>query len=331
VITTTRAKLIVTVDTEEEGLWNGSFRPHGNTVENTGGIERFQAFCDRFNVRPTYLVDTPVVEDERSVGILRDIESSGRCEIGAHLHPWCAPPFDEQPGGRNSYLCNLPESLQREKLSRLTERIEERFGRRPTAFRAGRYGLDIVGAKILEELGYRVDSSVLAFGDYSSDGGPDYRAFPFVPYRVGPTDLKVPCVEGTLLEAPVSAGFSRTNFDRSQSVRQWAENRVFRPFRLVGVLDRLNLVRKIKFSPEQADAARMKQLVDAYASNGAPCMVMMLHSSSLVAGLSPYAADDRTLDGLYRDLQAAFEHCLERHGMIGETLTDFGEGFLATT
>ena len=85
--------LIVTVDTEEEGLWTGEYPANGNTVENTRGIPRFQALCDQFGIRPTYLVDTPVVEDDRSVELLSEIQQSGRCEIGAHLHPWCTPPF----------------------------------------------------------------------------------------------------------------------------------------------------------------------------------------------------------------------------------------------
>ena len=167
-------QLIVTIDTEEEGLWGGEYRSTGNTVENVRGIERFQTLCDRFGIQPTYLVDAPVVQDDFAVELLRDIQEQGRCEIGSHLHPWCNPPFNGN--GRcdsyHSYQCNLQEAEQRDKLIWLTETIEVRFGRRPTSFRAGRYGLDIVGAWILEELGYQVDSSVITFSNFSNDGGP---------------------------------------------------------------------------------------------------------------------------------------------------------------
>src|SRR5262245_26219040 len=176
--------LIVTIDTEEEGLWGGCYRRTGNTVENIQHVPRFQALCDGFGVRPTYLIDAAVVEDERAAGLLRKIQDDGRCEIGTHLHPWCNPPFEEEIVPRNSYLCNLPLPLQRAKLSWLTERIEERMARRPTAFRAGRYGLDIVGARLLEALGYAVDSSVIPFTSYSGEEGPDFSDAPQTPYFV---------------------------------------------------------------------------------------------------------------------------------------------------
>ena len=319
-----RTALIVTVDTEEEGLWNGNYRATRNTVENTRGVERFQEFCDRFQVRPTYLVDTPVVGDDRSVEILKGLQDSGRCEIGAHLHPWCAPPLEEELNGRNSYVCNLPERLQREKLARLTDQIEQRFARRPTSFRAGRYGLDVAGARLLDDLGYLVDSSVICFYDYSDEGGPDFRSAPYRPYRIGAEDLRTPGA-GRLLEVPVSAGFSWSKFTRAQRIRQFAMRPVLRRLRLVGILDRLNLIRRIKFSPEQADAARMKQLVDAYVANAAPCMVMLLHSSSLVPGYSPYVPSESVLQRMYGELEATFEHCRQRHGMKSSTLAEYGE------
>ncbi|NQU25302.1 MAG: hypothetical protein HQ567_28795 [Candidatus Nealsonbacteria bacterium] len=322
---TRRTALIVTVDTEEEGLWGGTYRTTGNTVENTRGIVRFQELCDRFEIRPTYVIDTPVVEDDRSVETLKGLQDSDRCEIGAHLHPWCAPPFEEELNGHNSYTCNLPEPLQREKLARLTDRIEQRFARRPTSFRAGRYGLDIVGARILEDLGYLVDSSVICFHDYSAEGGPDFHSAPYKPYRIGKEDLRLPDDIGRLLEVPVSVGFSWSKFAWAQRIRQFAMRPALQPFRLVGILDRLNLVRRIKFGPEQSDAARMKQLADAYLANAAPCMVMLLHSSSLMPGHSPYAPSEAALEQMYDEMETTFEYCRRRLAMESATLTEFAE------
>jgi len=323
--------LIVTVDTEEDGAWDGAFRAHGNTVRNLRGLRRFQDCCGRYGVRPTHLVDTPVLADDAAVEMLGDFQDTGRCEVGAHLHPWCAPPLEESPDAKTSFMCNLPERLQREKLTRLTDEVERRFGRRPTSFRAGRYGLDAAGARILGELGYVVDSSVISFLDYSARGGPDFRRAPYQPYRIGGADLLVEDAAGTVLEVPISVGFSRPGFRRAQRIREWAEAPVLRPLRLVGILDRLNLVRRIKLSPEQADAKRMCRLVDAYLAEGARCVVMMLHSVSLVAGCSPYVADAPALERLYDDLIATWEHCLSVRGMTTRTLTEFATEQLQTT
>ena len=167
-------RLVVTIDTEEEGLWSGDY-PKTGEVTNIRGVPRFQELCDRFGVRPTYLVDAPVVQSAEAVSILRPIQDDDRAEIGTHLHPWNNPPTIEQRCSRNSYLCNLPAELQRQKIEWLTDAIESAFGRRPRSFRAGRYGLDICGARILERLGYCVDSSVIPLTDYSVGGGPDFR------------------------------------------------------------------------------------------------------------------------------------------------------------
>lgn len=324
----TTPALIVTVDTEEEGLWTGTFRAHGNSVENTRGIERFQSTCDRFGVTPTYLVNTPVVDDDRSVQMLRRMQEDGRAEIGAHLHPWCSPPLEERSSVENSFLCNLPEPLQRRKIAHLTGRIEERFGRRPVSFRAGRCGFDSTGARCLEGLGYRVDSSVVPFYDYSEyGGGPDYRRAPWSPYHPEDSDLCRRARAGNLLEVPVSVGFNRRHFRLAQRLRDLAMRRPWRSLRAVGILDRLAIVRRIKFTPEQFAAADMRKLIDVYLALGAPCMVMILHSSSVVAGCSPYVPDASRLEQLYADLEETFRYaCLER-GMVSRTLAGFAEAF----
>ena len=323
------ARLIVSIDTEEEGLWGGVYRATGNTVRNVQGVPRFQQLCDRLRVRPTYLIDAPVVQDTCSVELLREIQDDDRCEIGAHLHPWCNPPLDDRRiDGRTSFLCNLPESIQRSKLEWLTETIEDRFTRRPTSFRAGRYGLDMTGARILHDLGYTVDSSVIPFTDYSAQGGPNFCSAPSAPYFIDGDDLCVPHQGGLLLEVPVSVGFNRPDFERAHALQQSASARWAQPFHLEGILDRLGFVRRIKFSPEQTTASRLKQLVDSYVARSAPAMVLMFHSSSLQPGTSPYVQTEGDLQEFLGRIDETIEYCLERHGMSPATLSEFAASYV---
>jgi len=226
---------------------------------------------------------------------------------------------------RNTYLCNLPETLQREKITWLTDAIEDRFGRRPTSFRAGRYGLDIVGARILAQLGYVVDSSVIPFSNFSSEGGPDFRQAPHRPYFVGSDDLLSCQAVGDLLEVPVGVGYNRVNFRRADAIRHLAGRWPLRQLRCVGVLDRLGIIRRIKFSPEQADAAQLKRFVDMGVSQGAPCLVLMFHSSSLVPGHSPYVPDERSLEQFYQRLLDVFEYCVDCLQCPSSTLSGFAK------
>ncbi len=320
------AKLIVSIDTEEEGLWGGQYRSTGNTVENVcAGVPRFQELCDQFQIPPTYVIDAPVVSDPGCVELLRSIQDDGRCEIGTHVHPWCNPPGDTYWDKQTSFLCNLPESLQRKKIEWLTDEIEKQFDRRPTSFRAGRYGLDIVGANILRELGYRVDSSVIPFSSWASEGGPNFERAPHTPYFIGERGICEQCASGSLLEVPVSVGFNRPNFERARAIRDVAMLPWLRRLRSVGILDRLGIVRRIKFSPEQARACDMKQLVDAYLAGQAPVMVMLFHSTSLVAGQSPYVKTAARLEEFFADLAEVFDYCLNQRGMRPETLSGFAE------
>lgn len=319
------ANLFVTIDTEEEGLWGGTYRRTGNTVENVRGIPRFQDLCDRFGVRPTYVVDAPIVESDEAVGILRPIQDDGRCEIGTHVHPWCNPPFEEEINDFNSYLCNLPEDLQRRKVEWLTDAIEDRFGRRPTSFRAGRYGLDAVGLRILAELRYTVDSSVIPFTDYSSQGGPNFTDAPCEPYFPKEDEITRSTPNGRILELPVTVGYSRKNFKAAHTMRERARASRFRRFKLVGLLDRLGLARRIKLSPEQSDATAMKRLIDVSLQRGADCLVLMFHSSSLVPGLSPYVKDEIGLEGFHQRLESVFEHCTRRQTLNAATLSEATE------
>jgi len=59
------------------------------------------------------------------------------------------------------YLCGRPYVWQRESLARATHALETVTGVRPNAFRAPNFSVDGSTIRVLEELGYAVDSSVL--------------------------------------------------------------------------------------------------------------------------------------------------------------------------
>lgn len=323
-------QLIVTIDTEEEGLWGGKYRSHGNAVENIRGIPRFQNLCDRFGIRPVYLIDAPVVEEPFAVDLLKEIHEAGKAEIGTHLHPWCNPPFDEEYSIRDgdtrfSYMCNLPEQLQREKLTWLTEQIEEKFSFHPTSFRAGRYGMNHLGIGLLRELGYKVDSSVIPFSDFEKDHGPNFDSATSRPYRVSNHSILEADDNSDILEIPVAVGFNRTDFKLAHFWQKKLSKSKLQKIRVVGILDRLNLLRRIKFSPEQSNFSRMKQLVEKYLDLRIPFLTMMFHSSSLVPGNSPYVKTENDLERFFQTLEKTFDYCLNRKGMKTTTLTAAAE------
>ena len=320
------ADLIVTIDTEEEGLWSGRFSADEYPVHNIRGIPVFQRLCDDLGIAPTYLINSPIIEDDYARQTLGDILHSQRCEIGTHIHPWNTPPRAGEYSAHDSYLCNLPLHVQRAKLRVVTEQIRQGFDINPTSFRAGRYGLDRRGAQILFELGYQVDSSVCPYTDYSCDGGPDFRGAPCHPYWVG-EQLIQPAATGDILEVPVSFGFNRTNFDLAFRIHERLTQPRWRRLRLNGICDRLGLLQKIKFSPEKGDAPRLLRLARAYAENRLPCLVMMFHSSSLVPGNTPYVTTEQALARFLAVIREVLGTCVAELGMRPATLSEFAANF----
>ena len=169
----------LSVDTEADDQWSVEGRRR-LSVQNVHCLPRLQTLCERYAVRPTYLVTHEMATTAESSDVLVQLRETGQCEIGAHLHPWSSPPFRDEDL-RGSYPCQLPDALLERQLIELTEAIENHLGVRPTSYRAGRYGLDGRILQHLESLGYLVDSSVDPLFKERRLGGPSFAGAPIFP------------------------------------------------------------------------------------------------------------------------------------------------------
>ena len=192
-------RFMLFVDTEEEFDWDGPFRRTGHCVTALEGLARGQAYFQSAGVKPIYVTDYPIVESEKAVALLGQWRADGSADLGAHLHPWVNPPHLEEVNAANSYVGFLPEAIERAKLDALCNQMEARFGARPICYRAGRYGVGPHSARLLEEAGFRLDTSVRSRFDYSEQHGPDFQGLPQCPYWAAPGR--------SLIELPLSTAF----------------------------------------------------------------------------------------------------------------------------
>jgi len=287
--------LLVVVDTEEEFDWNAPFDPASTSVANIACQHLAQQAFDAHGIVPTYAVDYPVATTPEAVAVLRPMQEAGRCEIGAHLHPWVNPPAEEAINARNSYACNLPLPLLRRKLEALTEAIRAAFGRAPLLYKAGRYGAGPETPGLLRSLGYRADASVVPHTDFSADGGPDFQAMPDQPFLAA---------EG-VLELPLSVGF--VGRAAAAGPRLFPVLERARRLRLPGIAARLGLLERLRLSPEGHTLDDMVRQTKAALARGQHYFALTYHSSSLMPGGSPYsrtlAERDRFVETLTRYLQ----------------------------
>lgn len=282
-----RPQLAVVVDTEEEFDWSQPFSRDSRSTDSIAEQALAHRIYDRFGLVPTYVIDHPVATSPRAQDFLGSLQAEGKAEIGAHLHPWVTPPHDEQVSTHNSYHCNLPPELERAKIEALTAAIEQGFGRRPSVFKAGRYGFGPNTARVLAELGYRVDSSYVPHVSFEGDGGPNYYGVPDQPFWLDQPGglLEVPTTSGYIGHAAALAHNARRLFDSPHAAR----------LRLTGLLARSGLVARTRLTPEGVPASEQCRLIETLAQAGRSTFVMAYHSPSLAPGNTPYVRTEADL------------------------------------
>ena len=298
-----RPVLFLVVDTEEEFDWNARLSRQETRVTCIREVARLQAVTARYGVKPTYVIDYPVATDPVAAGVFGALVDAGTCTIGAHLHPWVNPPFLETVCPANSYGCNLDEGLERCKIAALKEAIGDRLGVDAKAYKAGRYGFGPSTARTLEALGFDVDLSVNPCMDFTADGGPSFASMDARPLTFGRSR--------TLVEIPCSTGFVGMARTAGPALHDFASTPVGTRIHLAGVLARLGVLNKVMISPEGFTFAEMCALALQFYADGVRTFSLTLHSPSLAAGHTPYAATagdvDRLLGTIDRFLEFFFD------------------------
>ena len=301
-------KFILTIDTEADNQWKRGIELSTHKLRF---IPKLQKLCLQYKICPTFLVTSEVCADDYAKDLLGGYREAHQAEIGAHLHIWTTPPFEDKDGFRyndhnHGFATELPESLLRKKVEHLTQQIENTFGERPTSFRSGRFGFDETCAGILLDNGYVVDSSVTPYVDWSSQkgmpegtGGPDFT-------DKGAQHYSISIGERTLLEIPVT--ILPTKFPFTVSDRM---NRIYSS---LGNTLIAKGAKKLSFGTQPVwlrpyrttTLGTLKKVIDEARKRNLEFVTMMFHSSELMPGCSPYRNSDREVEALYVLLEEFF-------------------------
>lgn len=306
--------LIISVDTEADDQWSLAGRQRLE-VRNVHCLPRLQALCDRFRIRPSYLITHEMATKREAAAVLTALRAEGRCEIGAHLHPWSSPPYRESDLG-GTYPSQLPDDLLARQLRELTDAIESHVGVRPVSYRAGRHGFDERTLGHLEALGYVADSSVDPLFNERRLGGQAFPGAPVAPYHPDRARLGRKGAS-PILEIPVSAA----TLPMLPKALEGAYARLSPP-RWRPVLKRLGL-RPVWLRPSYSTVRDAAALADALVRRGIPTLNMLFHSSELLPGGSPYARDAAAVDRFFAALEQLFEHFVGRLSAQPMTLAEF--------
>jgi hypothetical protein len=318
----------VAIDTEAEFDWTGPFKRTHTGVTNLRNQALAQEVFDRFGVRPVYLIDYAVATQAEGYLPLREIVGSGRCEIGAHLHPWINPPFDEQLNDYTSFSHNLPIPLQAEKLKRLTEAITSNLGVQPISYRAGRYGIGEEIATILERLDYRIDMSVLPAIDMRRIFGPDFRKALDTPYWFGDNCrmLEIPANQSFtgLLAHPIL--FKKVGMRVYEHISKPSVNKL----RSLGIFAKLHLLERVPVSPEGTTLLELRRVTRKLLKDGKRVLVLSYHSSSLLPGSTEYVRSGSDLARFLKAIEDYLSFFFAELRGISMTPTEFRRSLLQT-
>lgn len=318
-----RPSFLVTIDTEGDNCWA---RPRESTTRNAGYLPRFQALCERYGLKPTWLTNYEMALCPTFREFGRDVLRRGAGEIGMHLHAWNSPPIvplTDDDSRIQPYLIEYPLAVMREKIVYLTDLLASTFACNIGSHRAGRWGLDRNYARLLIEAGFRSDCSVTPHVSWSAyprgpsgRGGCDFRTFPSHPYLLDLERLNRPGNSG-LLEVPMTIRPRRLGRLASRAAR--LANRESR-----GVLARIGryvFPTVAWLRPDGRNLHGMLELLRQIAAERAPYAQFMLHSSELMPGGSPRFSTARSIERLYGHLEPLFEAAAR--AFRGKTLAEF--------
>lgn len=325
---TGRPAFLITIDTEGDDLWSA---PKEITTRNASFLPRFQALCERYGLKPTYLTNYEMAMAPAYQEFARDALRRGTAEVGVHIHAWNSPPitpltvddFRYQP-----YLIEYPQEAMRAKIQFLTSLLEDTFAVKMVSHRAGRWSFNATYARLLVDHGYAIDCSVTPHvswermkGDPSQQGGTDFSHFPEGAYRMDLEDISRPG-GSALWELPMTILQSRAQVARAigshlpeGSFLRRAWNRLFPPV--------------LWLRPNGRNLGLMLQVLQRVRSEQRNYAELMLHSSEFMPGGSPTFRTADSIERLYHHLEQLFSTVAIYFS--GATLQEFHEQFLGAS
>ncbi len=301
--------LFVTVDTEGDNGWD---RPRVITTENANGLSRFQSQCEKYGIKPVYLMSHEMAVEPLAVSTLKGKNHKGLCEIGMHMHPWTALPSFDLTGDdfKNlPFVTEYPENVIRNKVATLTEELENYFEENIISHRAGRWVTSKEYLGILLENGYKVDCSytplfdwTCSIGDPFGHGGNDYRK---VDKNIGFIEV----AGGELLEIPLTTRKNPT-FDK-RIIDSFLKNSPA-SVKKTKVFNYVSGRKTIMLRPDRRRKKEQLFLIDELKNDRSISHVeLIIHSSEVYKGTCPHCKTDSDVDSLYSLMDTMFKHLVE--------------------
>jgi hypothetical protein len=310
---------IITIDVEGDNLWK--YRLNDSiTTENAKYLPRFQELCEKYEYKPVYLVNYEMANDTFFVDFALDTMRAGNCEIGLHLHAWNTPPFYDLAESYHDYglpyLIEYPETIMREKINFLSQKLTETFNIKIMSHRSGRWTMNQNYFDLLIDSDIKIDCSVTPHVSWKSEKGftagstgSDYTGSSEAPFVV-----KHSAREDSLLETPVTIRILHTPF--------FVGSRT-----VLSDFKRFVFGKPVWLRPNGTNLHEMLALIEHVRKLNCDYLMFMLHSSEFMPGGSPNFKTKESIEQLYKDIKTIFEKI--HSDFQGATLKNYYENRLS--
>ena len=328
-----KINLIVSLDTECDKGPKWLVRQPLQFTNITQGVpDRLQPLFERLGIKPTYLLSPEILRDEASMRVFGALK--GQVELGTHLHAeFIEPQANFQSDNTSAFQSDFAPEIEKEKLINLTGLFKERLGYDPISFRAGRYGISSHTLKFLDDLGYRVDSSVTpGMWWWRSRGkGVNFLGAPGQPYHPSANDFRKPG-HMNILEVPVT--LINPFWDKFPISFLRAINPLHRPQTVL-----INTLFKKRvpcawLRPTFSTAEKMMEVTDYLAKKSGSdriFLVMLFHSNEATADMSPYFATKEDVNAFLEKMVGFFSLVTSKYEVepigLGEAAGVFESAF----
>lgn len=293
--------LVITIDVEPDCslTWNYSNPLTFNGVK-TGIKERLQPLFNKYGIVPTYLINNVVLEDDESIHVFQTLE--GCYEIGTHLHPEFIEPektvhsYAGSKGEAN--CCHYSPDIETAKIENITTLFIDKFGYRPLSFRAGRFSAGENTFRVLNRLGYKVDTSVtphVCWNDRTRKEAINYIDYEEQPYKMPNGILEVPV---TIRKVP--------NFLFSELIKSG-----------MGIRRPIRNTRNLWLRPVYSTYKQLNRILNMTLNqdvDSQPLVLnMMFHNVEVLPAISPYTKTEVDCDNYLKVLDNFLQICVNKN------------------
>lgn len=287
--------VVVSLDVEEEGLFSGHYASTGGGVRNVALLRRLVPLTTELGFPLSLLCTHTVFAHTEACHVLAHMRDNVGAEIGAHLHHWSTPPFEDgvdsapDPYAPPRHTHTLPREFLRARLRSLLEAGRHFQGAPLTSFRMGRWDLKDVVRPLLAEEGIWVDSSVcpLRFFAEKHGYGPDHFGAPPDPYWPVQADGTSPLLEAPITQVPLHPWLAKG----------WHALMADRPGR-----DAFRTLGALSPNPVWHSMAVMRIAARLHVARGGRVLNLFWHSSEMLPGASPHTPDQAAADALIKKI-----------------------------